>query len=512
MIEQQAIIKMIFGFKAKYLRQQQGLSLEELAERASLSKSYLHDIEKGKKYPKVDKINAMAQALGVDYDFMVSTRASKKLQPIIDLLTSDFVKEFPLELFGISPDKLFELFSNTPDKVNAFISTLFKITRNYQMQREHLYLAALRSYQDMYDNYFEELERSVRAFRTAFQIKDTRPYTPSFLEQLLREHFGITTDRKAMPREKELKRQRSLYSPNHKTLFLNEGLSSAQENFLLGRELAFQYLKFTERPYFTRIVETDSFEKLLNNFKASYFSVALLMDEQRMVEDIRSFAQRTSWEPKAFLHLLDQYDVTPEMLLQRLTNLLPHHFDIKDLFFLRMVSDESLQGFQMTKELHLSQLHNPYANELSEHYCRRWVSVNIIKKVKANQQLHNDTAPAADAQISQYWETPNRYLCISVAKPDFQNPARGTSVTVGLLVNDTLRRLFRFLDSPELPTRIVNTTCERCSISNCEARAAAPAVLEQQRKQERILVAGKRLERSGSAGQDSKPGAQIYLG
>ena len=39
MIEQQAIIKMIFGFKAKYLRQQQQLSLEELAERAGLSKS-----------------------------------------------------------------------------------------------------------------------------------------------------------------------------------------------------------------------------------------------------------------------------------------------------------------------------------------------------------------------------------------------------------------------------------------------------------------------------------------
>ena len=493
MIEQQAIIKMIFGFKAKYLRQQQQLSLEELAERAGLSKSYLHDIEKGKKYPKVDKINAMAQALGVDYDFMVSTRASKKLQPIIDLLTSDFVKEFPLELFGISPDKLFELFSNTPDKVNAFISTLFKITRNYQLQREHLYLTALRSYQDMYDNYFEELEKAVREFRAAFGLKATLPCKTPLLEQLLLEKFGVKTDRRAMPREKELKRQRSYYSPENRTLFLNEGLSSAQENFLIGRELAFQYLKFSDRPYFTRIVEADSFDRLLNNFKASYFSVALLMDEQKMVEDIRSFAGNTTWEPEAFLSLLDKYDVTPEMLLQRLTNLLPRHFGIKDLFFIRLVGDESLQHFKMTKELHLSQLHNPYANELNEHYCRRWVSVNIIKKVKANQQLYNNTAPAADAQISQYWETPNRYLCISVAKPDFQNPGQGTSVTIGLLVNDTLRRLFRFLDSPELQTRIVNTTCERCSISNCEARAAAPVVLEQQRKQERIIVAGKQL-------------------
>lgn len=493
MIEQQAIIKMIFGFKAKYLRQQKGLSLEELAERAGLSKSYLHDIEKGKKYPKVDKINAMAQALEVDYDFMVSMRASKKLQPVIDLLTSDFIKEFPLELFGISPEKLFELFSNTPDKVNAFISTLFKITRNYQMQREHLYLAALRSYQDMYDNYFEGLESAVRRFREEFGVRGALPYTTPFLEGLLREKFDVKTDRQAMVREKELKQQRSFYSAEYKTLFLNEGLSSAQENFLLGRELAFQYLKMAERPYFTRIVEADSFELLLNNFKASYFSVALLMDEEHMVEDIHALAQRPSWEPAAFLGLLDKYDVTPEMLLQRLTNLLPRHFGIKDLFFLRLVGDEELKRFRMTKELHLSQLHNPYANEMNEHYCRRWVSVNIIKKVKARQQLNNHTAPEADAQISHYWETPNRYLCISLAKPDFQNPSRGTSVTVGLLVNDTLRRLFRFLDSPELQARIVNTTCERCGISNCEARAAAPAVLEQQRKLEKIMVAGKRL-------------------
>ena len=494
MIEQQAIIKMIFGFKAKYLRQQKGLSLEELAERAGLSKSYLHDIEKGKKYPKVDKINTLAAALGVDYDFMVSTRASKKLQPVIDLLTSDFVKEFPLELFGISPENLFELFSNTPDKVNAFISTIFKITRNYQVQREHLYMAALRSYQDMYDNYFEELETAVQRFRTDYQLEEALPFTTTILERLLKQHFGIRVDLEAMGREKELRRTRSFYSEPGKVFFLNKGLSSAQANFLLGRELAFQYLNIQERPYFTRIVEADSFERLLNNFKASYFSVALLMEEGRMVEDIRAFAQQADWAPNGFLALLERYDVTPEMLLQRLTNLLPRHFGIKDLFFIRMVSDEGLSNFRMTKELHLSQLHNPYANELNEHYCRRWVSVNVIKELKARQLSSNGDTLIANAQVSHYWQTENRYLCISVAKSDLYEPSRGVSVTIGLMVNEKLQQLFRFLNSPSLNTRLVHTTCERCGISDCEARAAAPLALERQRRQERILAAGERLE------------------
>ncbi len=37
--------------------------------------------------------------------------------------------------------------------------------------------------------------------------------------------------------------------------------------------------------------------------------------------------------------------------------------------------------FEITKELHLSQLHNPYANALNEHYCRRWISIKSIKHI-----------------------------------------------------------------------------------------------------------------------------------
>ena len=493
-MEPQDTLKMIFGFKVKYLRQQLDASLEELAERSGLSKSYLHDIEKGKKYPKLEKIDALAQALGVDYDFLVSTRASKKLQPAIDLLSSDFIKEFPLELFGISPDKLFELLTNTPDKATAFISTLFKITRNYQLQRGQLYMAALRSYQDMYDNYFEELEAAVRAFRASIGPAGAAlPYSTAFLENLLHERYGIRVDRQAMPQEKALKEARSFFSSPQRVLFLNQGLSSAQENFLLGRELAFQHLDIQDRPFFTRIVETESFERLLHNFQASYFSVALLMEENRMVEDIRAWAQTPDWAPEGFLALLSRYDVSPEMLLQRLTNLLPRHFGIKDLFFIRMASDEGLRHFQMTKELHLSQLHSPYANELNEHYCRRWVSVNIIKELKAQQLASNGSTLLAHAQISHYWQTENRYLCISIAKPSLTAPSQGVSVTLGLLVNEKLGQLFRFLNSPSLPTRLVHTTCERCGITDCEARAYAPVVLEREQQQRRIREAASRL-------------------
>ncbi|KGE89820.1 MAG: helix-turn-helix domain-containing protein [Phaeodactylibacter xiamenensis] len=491
MIIKEDIIKMIFGFKVKYHRQQLGLSLEELAKSSGLSKSYVHDIERGKKYPKVQRIDALAKALGVDYDYMVSMRASKKLQPIVDLLSSEFIKEFPLDQFGISPDKLFELFSNTPDKVNAFINTIFKVTRNYQMQREHLYLAALRSYQDMYNNYFLELEQAVRNFRKENGLPRILTGLPNVLRKLLEERYDIKVNDQLMTTVPELNGQRSFFQAKSQTLYLDGKLTDAQQNFLLARELAFQYLNLSTRPYFTRIVQMDSFERLLSNFRASYFAVALLMDEDSVVEDIRKFAQKVSWSPDYLHQLLSKYNATPETLLQRWTNLLPQHFGINDLFFIRLVGAEGLQHFRMTKELHLSQIHNPYANQLNEHYCRRWVSVNIIKQLKSG--LKPTTLPIINAQISSYWQTENRYLCISIAKPDFHIPARGVSVTIGLMVNSRLRERFRFLSSPDLETRLVHTTCERCGITNCEARAVTPAFLEAQQRKVDILKAGQQL-------------------
>ena len=483
-------IKLIFAFKVKYLRQQKNLSYQQLKEATGLSTSYLHDIEKGTKYPKIDKINALANAFEVDYNDLVSTKASKKIQPIIDLLNSDFLKVFPMEMFGLSLYKLFELFSNTPDKVNAFISTIIKITRNYQMRNEHFYQAALRSYQDMQDNYFEDIEIAVKEFRKVNKIKGIVPYTTTYLTSILKKRYDISINRETLSQKEELESIRSFFSIKEKTLFLNEKLSSAQENFLLCRELGFQFMEINERPYATRIVEQDSFEKLFNNFKASYFAAALLMDEEELAKDIRKIAGKKTWNEKPLLQLLKKYDVTPEMLLQRMTNILPTHFNIKDLFFLRLFGESDLKRYQMTKEIHLSQLHNPHGNVRNEHYCRRWISINIIKRLRSSRSK----VPIADAQVSKYWQTENEYLCLSIAKPDDNISKASVSVTIGLLMTESVRKLFGFLNDLDLKIKEVHTTCERCSMPNCGARAMPPLVIEEKEEKNRVLKTLKTLE------------------
>ena len=60
-------IHIIFGLKLRQARLAKGLSVTELAERSQLSPSYITEIEKGRKYPKADKIMRLAEALGWRY-------------------------------------------------------------------------------------------------------------------------------------------------------------------------------------------------------------------------------------------------------------------------------------------------------------------------------------------------------------------------------------------------------------------------------------------------------------
>ena len=108
---EQAYIKLVFGLKLKQVRVKKNLSLFGLSKLTGLSKSYLNEIEKGKKYPKTDKIALLAEKLEVPYDSLVSIKLDKNLAPVGELLQSNNLKELPLELFGIKERDLIEIVS-----------------------------------------------------------------------------------------------------------------------------------------------------------------------------------------------------------------------------------------------------------------------------------------------------------------------------------------------------------------------------------------------------------------
>ena len=56
MIASKETIRLIFGLKLRQIRQDKKLSLAQLSKQTGISQSYLNEIEKGKKYPKTEKI------------------------------------------------------------------------------------------------------------------------------------------------------------------------------------------------------------------------------------------------------------------------------------------------------------------------------------------------------------------------------------------------------------------------------------------------------------------------
>ena len=259
-------IRLIFGLKVRQLRQEKGLSFAALSKDTGLSASYLNEIEKGKKYPKTEKIAKLAESLGVSYDWLISLQLSKNLAPVSQLLKSNLLSDLPLEMFGLEPAVLLEMLSNAPAKLGAFLSTIIEISRNYGMQVENLYYNMLRSYQEMYDNYFEELEQSVKAFKKKYVQPDEQGLSYETLASILINDFNYSIDKESLGSQVELAKLRTIFMEgDKKRLLLNPLLNEAQQRFAVGQELAYAYLKLKPRPKTTTWIEVSSFEELLNN-------------------------------------------------------------------------------------------------------------------------------------------------------------------------------------------------------------------------------------------------------
>lgn len=486
-------IRLVFGLKLKQLRIDKGMSLTDLAQKSGLSMSYINEIEKGKKYPKSDKIVALADAMGVDYDSLVSLKLNKKLEPISELLHSNFLTELPFEIFGISPADLLELLSGAPTKLSAFISTIIEIGRNYNMTVEQFYFAVLRSYQEMHDNYFSEIEDTVDRFLAEHKMGTDQQVDEFFLSNLLTDKYGFTIkyfDEEDYPHIANI---RSVFLPKTSTLLINKRITSDQRAFTLGRELGFLYMKLKDRPYTSSWVEVKSFEEILNNFNASYFAGAILIRREKLIEKLEYLFNQNTWNDKILIDLAEYFQATPETLYHRISNVLPKYFGIDGIFFLRFESPTGKKDYHLTKEMHLARRHTPHETQ-QEHYCRRWISLNILDDVSDAQQKGEVKEPLVGVQISNYVDSKNQYFVMSMARPLNIISHLNISVTMGFEMNDDLRTKLKFLEDPKIITRDVNQTCERCSLFDCKERVAAPVILQRKRQIKQMKEALKAME------------------
>ncbi|WP_299796772.1 helix-turn-helix transcriptional regulator [uncultured Maribacter sp.] len=478
---EQEYIKLIFGLKLKQIRTDKSLSLFGLSKICGLSKSYLNEIEKGKKYPKPDKIILLSEKLDVPYDQMVSLKLDKNLAPIGDLLRSKILKEIPLELFGIKESDLIDIVATAPAKVNAFISTIIEIAQHYSFSRESFYLASLRSYQEANHNYFDDIEQQVLKFAKAYHIDLSKTLSSKDLEEILIEEYGYIINNGEIEKYEALENLRSLFVPETKTLLLSADINEAQRAFIYAKEIAYNFLAYADRLYSFPWIKFENFDQVLNNFYASYFAGALVIPKTLLVPKIEEVFSKETFDAKKFLSLINGFNASPESVYQRLTNILPNSFNIQNLFFLRFTHRLGSKKYHLKKELHLSHQHSPRANETNEHYCRRWVSLKVLNDIKMSQQDHE-----FDCQVSEYEGEDNSYIVFSSATKDPFKDDQYRSISIGLLMNKQLARKIKFLDDPKFKSQKVGVTCERCAIKNCKERQNTAIVLDRIDKNKKV--------------------------
>lgn len=476
------LVNMIFGLKVRQARMEAGLNLSEFATRCDLSPSYVTEIEKGRKYPKTDKIMKMASVLGKSYDDLVSIKLASSMTYLETILSSPLLRQFPFEEFDLEIADLVNLFTRAPDKASALLHAVLEIGRQYDMKEEHFLRAALRSYQEIHENYFQDLEEAATDFAGQYRLNLQAPLSLVSLQEIITDTFKYQLDDMRLVEHSALSTYRSVFVEGARPkLLLNPALHPMQIKFILARELGYQYLRIKERANTSAPDKVESFQQVLNDFKASYFAGALLMPRAATLADLQEFFQLNTWSPYRLLNMVEKYEVTPEMLFYRFCELIPQFFGIK-LHFLRFHNAD--RDYKLVKQLNMNNLLLPSGIGLHEHYCRRWLAMRLLKDLAvANASGKTGSVPLVGAQISEFLESHERFLSFGFARPLVLSADVGSSVIVGFRVDSNVKQVIRFVEDPAIPVVIINETCERCPLvgDQCTVRGAEPVLLAEER-------------------------------
>ena len=474
-------VPVIFGLKLRNLREERGLGLKELSSLAGMSTSYVNEIEKGKKYPKADKIIQLAEALGVPYDEMVSLKLSKKLNPLEPFLDSPIIQALPLQMFGLTPRDILDLVSRAPKEVSALVRTLVEIAGSYDMQVEHFFYAMLRSYQEAHDNYFEDIETAVARFSNVQGLEGDIPISLERLRKILTDDLGVVVEEMDLERYGGLHGFRSIWVQGPPPrLLINPHLNARQQAFQIGREIGYRDLGLKARGITSSRAEVESFEQVVNDFKASYYAGALLIPEALLLGDLQGLFSWEKWRPEAFLQIMKRFEVTPEMFMYRLTQLIPKHFGLHSLYFLRINHELNTGRYCLTKQLNMSGLLIPSEIGPNEHYCRRWQGISLLTGLAGHQGAHGIAAPLIGAQRSRYINNGSEFFHITLARPLTLTPHTNTSVTLGFRLEPHFKAAVKFWNDENISWMEVNESCERCGLSGeeCRLRAGPPSFFE----------------------------------
>ena len=482
-------LRFILGFKLKNLRQSHGLSLKDVAAKAGISISYLSEIEKGKKYPKTEKLLALADCYDTTFDALVTAGTADAEQTLEASLESGFFREFPFELFGLQAEDLFSLLTTSPDRAGALIRTFLEVGEMYDIGLEEFLFAALRAYQKLHNNYFPEIEEAAETFLSGTSRLE-RPLDERSLRRFLETEWNYLIDDRRLEADDTLRAFRSITIPDSRTrMFVNPRLLPEQRAFIYAKEIGKRVLDIPQRVTTSSWIKVESFEQVLNNYRTSYFAGALLLDRQDTADGLRSFFSAERFDPVGMLNLMNRLHATPEMFFYRVGQLAYSEFGLKNHYFMRLSMKQGEHTFDVTKLLNLSGLSLPRGLSTNEHYCRKWTGMRLLKERKrqrdiAAPDLPARTHPTVAAQRGRIMPGGEEAFIFAMSRTMQLRQQDDSCVIMGFELDDAFRSAVRFWNAPGVPVEDVGITCERCPLPSyqCSERVVPASILDEEQR------------------------------
>jgi transcriptional regulator with XRE-family HTH domain len=478
-------LRFILGFKLKNLRQGHHLSLKEAAARAGISISYLSEIEKGKKYPKTEKLLALATCYGTTFDELVTAGTADTEQSLQASLESGFFRHFPFELFGLQAEDLFSLLTSSTDRAGALIRTFLEVGEMYDIGVEEFLFAALRAYQKLHNNYFPDVEEAaentlVRSARLE------RPLDANSLQRFLEVEWNYRVDDSQLGTDASLGSFRSIAIPGKTPrLFIHPRLLPEQRAFIYAKEIGKRVLGIPAEVMTSSWIQVESFEQVLNNYRTSYFAGALLLGRRQTSDGLRRLFSGKHFDAVAFLNLMNELKATPEMFFYRFGQLAYSEFGLRNHYFMRLSTHQGHPSFDVTKLLNLSGLSLPRGLSAHEHYCRKWAGMRLLKERVRQRDIAAPDLPARShptvaAQRCVIMPGREEAFIFAVSRSMQLHPEDDSCVIMGFELDEAFKRAVSFWDAPGIPVEEVGITCERCPLpqAKCSERVVPANILE----------------------------------
>jgi hypothetical protein len=199
---------------------------------------------------------------------------------------------------------------------------------------------------------------------------------------------------------------------------------------------------------------------------------------------LKEFLAKETFDTSYIQGIMHDFGATGEMVFQRMTNILPALMGIRKIYFFRFLSSGDSVNYTVDKELHLDGKHTPHANRLSETYCRRWLSIRMLDQLKKS-----GSDMEIGAQISKYHDSSEEYLIISLVKKGDRNAHNFVGLSLGILLEKSVKSKIGFLKDSTINRNVISTTCERCPIMDCAQRAADPIKYLEKEQKKRVYKA-----------------------